>query len=371
VRRLLARRLLAPGDVLRRGVSIEDASGRHRVLCVAVAGGPGWLVKQAAGPRGRAAIRHEAAVYRLLARAPAPVAGAIPALAEHDEDDGILILELVSGTAPVVAEGDGRAAAAAAAALGGFLGRLHAWGRAPAREARGRGPAPRFTGGPPWVLSLDRPTPGDLRTLSGGNLELIREVQRSTRLRAALAELRRAWRPLTLVHHDLRPENCRVRADPATGRVRALVVDWELADLGDPAWDVGSAVAGWIGAAALPRDGAGGAAARRQRWASARRAVRALWAGYLGTGTGGTARAALARRAMRFAGARLLQRAFETLQLRERANPAAADLVHRARTLLLEPGGALAAGFGPGSPDPSSFPRLPARWADAGARALP
>jgi aminoglycoside phosphotransferase (APT) family kinase protein len=155
--------------------------------------------------------------------------------------------------------------------------------------------------------------------------------------------------------------------------VRALVVDWELADLGDPAWDVGSAVAGWIGAAVRPPDGAHGTPTRRLDWACARTAVRALWAGYLGTGTDGAARAALARRAMRFAGARLLQRAFETLQLRERANPSAADLLHRAGTLLLEPGGALAAGFGPEAPDPASFPFRRARrgWIEAGAGAPP
>jgi aminoglycoside phosphotransferase (APT) family kinase protein len=59
------------------------------------------------------------------------------------------------------------------------------------------------------------------------------------------------WREESLVHQDVRWDNCIVVVEPGgAGPARLKLVDWELASKGDPAWDVASVfsehLASWV-----------------------------------------------------------------------------------------------------------------------------
>ena len=123
--------------------------------------------------------------------------------------------------------------------IGGQIGR-HSRRPAPP-VALGR-PHRRAAPGP---LPLHRPRPSSLSRLSQGGLELVRLVQSAPALAGELDRLAEAWRPLAPVHHDLKWENILV-APAATGEPRVVLVDWEHASLGDPAWDVGSALSQYL-----------------------------------------------------------------------------------------------------------------------------
>jgi aminoglycoside phosphotransferase (APT) family kinase protein len=59
-------------------------------------------------------------------------------------------------------------------------------------------------------------------------------------LRDAFGRAASRWRPSGLIHGDLRWSNVLAASDGRDSRV--WLVDWELACLGDPAWDVGSVI---------------------------------------------------------------------------------------------------------------------------------
>jgi len=79
---------------------------------------------------------------------------------------------------------------------------------------------------------------------------LLIQLAQSRPFREGFRHARREWRATALVHGDIRWANCLVaRSD---GRIR--IVDWELGCIGDPAWDVGSALADIVAAAAVYAD---------------------------------------------------------------------------------------------------------------------
>ena len=65
-----------------------------------------------------------------------------------------------------------------------------------------------------------------------------RLVQSDPALMAGLQLLRSRWRLSHVIHNDVRPENLIVRPDSSL-----VAIDWELAGLGEPLWDLGGLVA--------------------------------------------------------------------------------------------------------------------------------
>jgi len=96
-------------------------------------------------------------------------------------------------------------------------------------------------GQPPWILSIHHPNLNIFRDVSSANFELIRIVQQNPELCWHLDALRQEWRNEALIHGDIKWENCLAfKKSPSTRKVGLKIVDWELANIGDPCWDVGS-----------------------------------------------------------------------------------------------------------------------------------
>lgn len=90
--------------------------------------------------------------------------------------------------------------------------------------------------GPPWALRLFSGDAPREVWASQPLATLLRGVARDTRAVGALWEARTRWRPLCLVHGDLKHDNVLVRTDTAQNRI--VLLDWEMARVGDPAWDL-------------------------------------------------------------------------------------------------------------------------------------
>jgi hypothetical protein len=95
-----------------------------------------------------------------------------------------------------------------------------------------------WTGPAPWVLGISRPEVPYLWTASEANLSLLRIIQEFPGIQDGLDDLQRSWRQECLIHGDLKAENIVLETAGRKGGLR--MIDWELARLGDPAWDVGS-----------------------------------------------------------------------------------------------------------------------------------
>jgi aminoglycoside phosphotransferase (APT) family kinase protein len=301
---LLARRLISRRSIVSGRLRVADVSSRNRNFRVSAGSGESYLVKQGLAPDSAHTLANEAALYRRLA----PVAAWIPRLLVEDAERELLVLEWIDGGEAL--DRRGRCSAAQAAALGRVLAGLHAI--APDDEELRRDA--------PWVLALHRPPLDAVRYLSGASAELVAALQRDAAACRALDELDEGWSADALVHRDVKWANC-----VAHGGAIALV-DWEMAGWGDPATDVGSALGEFAGRSPV---------------------AGAFWRAYAGARRlDAFAATELLERALRHAGARLLQTAYEHAQEIPSLDARAADGLGAARDLLVSPRDAAARRLG-------------------------
>jgi aminoglycoside phosphotransferase (APT) family kinase protein len=176
---------------------------------------------------------------------------------------------------------------------------------------------------PPSVLSIHRPEPRIFYDISSANVQLIKTVQRSAPLCQALDELRQGWRAQALIHCDIKWDNCIVFARPASKRMTRLkIVDWELARLGDTCWDVGSAFANYLSFWLFSIPITGEAPPDRfmeLAWyplESMQPAIRSFWQSYVRTMVLDAVNSdEWLLRAVKYGAARLVQTAYEQMQM--------------------------------------------------------
>jgi aminoglycoside phosphotransferase (APT) family kinase protein len=327
---LLDRGLLTPETVVGGGLVVREVSSRNRNFAVAASTGPSYLLKQGRSAEGAATVAREAAVYEELFRRGDELLPRLARFVEYDADAGVLVLELVRDAEDLRArharletfpECHGRD-------LGAALGTLH-------REMRATYPP----ASPAWALSVHRPDTTVFREASAANLELIQVLQATEGLDAILDELRAGWRVETLIQQDVKWENCLVSTDD-----ELRLIDWEMAVAGDPHWDLGSALAQYLGfwLFSIPVTGTVPAerfpALARFPLDAMKPALRACLEGYAEAADG---TAALGdedlRRTVAYAGARLLQNAYESSQFAQRLDSAAILHLQLGANLLQRP----------------------------------
>jgi hypothetical protein len=183
-------------------------------------------------------LEREATCYR-LARTDvgfAALSQIMPRFVDHDATRHVTIVELLPtaedlrdchrrlGTFPVEV-GD---------LLGRRLGRFHAdTGRTLSEPAR----SAMFARNTPWVLSVHEGSHID----SDASAQVTATIRQDLVICRALDAIRNSWQRDTLIHGDMKWDNCIVFLGP-TGELDLRVVDWEMADHGDSAWDVGSII---------------------------------------------------------------------------------------------------------------------------------
>jgi aminoglycoside phosphotransferase (APT) family kinase protein len=239
--------------LVRHGLQVEEVPGRNRNF--RVLGGPGraFFLKQAPrdeiGTAGPLAV--EAALYAWVATDPGAIhlRALFPHRRHYDSARSILVLDLVTeATQPHVLEDEASPAylAALRRLVAGALAECHGL-----PVPRGPGEGIGLPAAAPWVFDIARPAPASLRELAPAQLNVIRAIQAQPDAVARLDQLRDAWRPTGLVHGDFKWSNVLVRPDGAGSPQHVLLLDWEMAQLGDPAWDVGAVHHAFIGEAVL------------------------------------------------------------------------------------------------------------------------
>jgi Ser/Thr protein kinase RdoA (MazF antagonist) len=231
---LLRAGIVVAEEAVAKGVLAEPIGLSHPVWRVSVGGVPRAVLKafgpSRGGTDGEAA--REAAVLALAADRPA-VAALVPRQLEW-AGAGTVIATAVAPGVPALREGlpedqwPGLVAALAAP--------LAAFHRATRDLAAPDAlPHPVLEGPPHWSLRLfDGDAPREL--WAARPLSEIMAAAAAPETVAALRRARGAWRRLCLVHADLKQDN--VLLDEASTPPHATVVDWEMARIGDPAWDL-------------------------------------------------------------------------------------------------------------------------------------
>jgi|SRR5580704_2023733 hypothetical protein len=361
---LLERGLLAPAAVLDDELTVRDASSRNRNYRVQTRDGSGYVLKQGVGPDTQATIANEAAVYHRLALGDVQLSGLLPRFGGYDPDEGLLVLELVRGAEDLHTHHlGGSFSASPAAAVGRALGLLHSRTgplvgevTAPAASASAA-PAPAAATPPspvsaatpapwtpaPWVLSLHRPDASVFRDVSAAGLELIRIVQRTEGFGELLDGLRARWAPSSLIHGDVKWSNVLV-VGAGTPQESVKLIDWESAMVGDPSWDVGSALSQYLSFWLFSIPLTGGEAPERFPELAAypldamKPALGACWVAYAdAAGIAGSEVEQQLTRAVEMAAARLVQVAFEASQEQQQLASSVVLHLQLAHNLLARP----------------------------------
>ena len=244
---LLQHNFITAASLVDEDLRVVEASRRNRNFKVITERGPSYLIKQGRGQNGRATVAHESNIYRYLETATGGECFRpyLPGYHHYDADDGVLILELLTGALDIREHHTRRGvfSTAIAAALGRALSKLH---RLDISSLTSNSDS-AFVGRIPWALSFHRPGVNVFQDTSGANMQLIRIVQNTPGFSRALDELCEGWRSDSLVHNDIKWDNCLIsHGSPSNRHGDFKLVDWEFARLGDSCWDAGAVFSNYL-----------------------------------------------------------------------------------------------------------------------------
>jgi hypothetical protein len=313
---LLRRGHLTPAELVASGVKVYDASRRNGNFQVDRQHGDALLLKQAREPSALQTVGWEAMIYRAFQALPAshPLCCCTVPFLEYDADEGVLVLRSIEDASTLAArQNQGQIPTTPATRMGRALGALHSLepGSSPISPLSER--LPRRV---PHALFLHRPDHAFYCNASHGNLEAVRIMQSFPAFGTLVDALTEEWRASCLVHFDVKGDN--ILLSTQRGARAGWLIDWELAALGDPAWDVGCMFADYLGVWlwSIPITGehppAHYLALARIPLTRLQPALRAFWRSYrLARGLTGNAAAAFLLSATRYGAVRLIQRVHE------------------------------------------------------------
>lgn len=241
---LLEKGLITFESAVDGDLKVLEASRRNRNFKVMRKHHQGYFVKQVQQwePQAIATLQCEAMCYWLSQSDPAfkPLALLVPRLFAYDAGRNILIVELLAG-GETISEYQRRLDAFPlnlASKLGQLLGTYH---REVGTKLQHSPHQASFQKRMPWILTVHQQNPYLHNSMSAANSQLLSVVSKYPEFHQALGALQEQWRVDSLIHGDMKWDNCIVyRLPDASEEISLKIVDWELADLGDACWDVGA-----------------------------------------------------------------------------------------------------------------------------------
>jgi len=239
---LLSKGLIDAQAIVEGDFTIAEAGRRNRNFKVLRRGASGLFVKQIKTTEAQAitTIQREAAFYRAVHADTkfAAIRGLIPEFVDHDPRRHALALRLTDNAESMQERHarEGKYGEDTARALGRALGLVHLHGSAILSDPAARS---LFPCQPPWPLTFDQSGYQMLDALGPIGPALAAGIRQFPSLQPLLSALRSEWKFDSLIHNDMKWDNCLLKIQQ-DGEPELTIVDWELADLGDGAWDVGT-----------------------------------------------------------------------------------------------------------------------------------
>ncbi|MBV9747043.1 MAG: phosphotransferase [Acidobacteriia bacterium] len=245
---LLSRNLLDYKTLVDGDVTVSEITSRNRNYAVLLGSRPGLFVKHIRPDQLGAShtLSREAYCYRMVAAEPAfaPLAALMPQFHAYDGHRHVLVIELLPQSESVAnyyrrtADFGGDIAVRLGSALGTYHSNLARETESPAWSK----PAYQnlFPKAIPWILLFHGPEGEGFRQLSAANTQLRGILNRYAEFPVHLDQLHAEWSINTLIHGDMKFENCVLCRPNGANEPQLKVIDWEIADLGDGCWDVGA-----------------------------------------------------------------------------------------------------------------------------------
>jgi Phosphotransferase enzyme family len=223
---LIDKGLLDPSGLITSSVRIRPASHRNHNFFIESKGSPSYFLKQGITDATIASIRREAAFYESVSTSFPDFKRYLPGFVCFLPECCILVLELVRRTIPLNHVARRRRAPRTFSNLGTAMALLHSKPNVGSVKPDRR-PSP-------MIVRVGSLSPSELETISAAGVELIRIIQRFPDYETVLMSAFEQSSDRCLTHNDLKSGNCLIRKSPIP-----ILVDWEFAAIGDPAWDVG------------------------------------------------------------------------------------------------------------------------------------
>jgi thiamine kinase-like enzyme len=359
---LLEHGLAHPRQIVEGDLRVVEVSQRNSNFLVISRHGPSYVIKQGVGADKASTLANEARVYAALWAEGfgAGIVRYLPRLCRYDPQEHIVILELLPQSEDLLERHSRtrRFSRASAAEVGRALAILHRLDNHKWLEQLPNSIPPAR---PHWVLSIHRPNPADVRKGSSANIRLIEIIQRFPDLCKLLDDLYAGWQSASQVapiHCDVRWSNVIVSDHTAGDGKRAAgyqvkLVDWELARLGDPCWDVGvflgEYLASWLISTPIAGQNAPSPLLALSKYPLERMhpAIRTFWSTYsrkMGFDTA-TSQAWLLR-SVRYAAAWLIQVAYEQSTSATQMSGNTLSLLQLSLNILRRPGEAVSSLLG-------------------------
>jgi Ser/Thr protein kinase RdoA (MazF antagonist) len=350
---LIERGLIDPNWIIDGELRISSSARRNRNFKVEGPSGKGFLLKQPDDPMegGHETLRREQTFRRFCRECSqaGPLAPLLPRLIESDRQEARSVYELIPDVTSIWSLLDAQngepALTEAVRSVGQALGTVHRVFRLSGWEddSYPHGLSRQL----PWALTFPRPEPWLLAHMSAANHQTWRILQGEDGLDDRLQALCRLWQPETLIHGDVRFDNFLFRRPPTdlqSAPIEVWLVDWEMVQIGDPAWDLAGALQDflvfWIASMPLSaeRSVEQSIDQSRVRLADLQAAIRELWTGYqAGAGMSGGERGSFLGRAVAYSAARLFQSVHEMSQPEDELPGQAVILLQLGANLMADP----------------------------------
>lgn len=342
---LAERGLLKFSSVVDGDFMVVDQTSRNQNLKVVRQKSPGFFIKQirTRTPEYMESMQREAACYHLAKKHPEfrSLNPLLPEFHYFDPVNYILVLELLSDAESLweyhrrVRRFPLEVARLQGAALGVYHNQTHLNGQLQGNEV--------FKRQIPWILSIHETNPLHFAQLSRGNTQLVQIVQQYPEFQTALMAIKASWSYSVLTHGDIKWENmmiCRQNTDAP----ELKIIDWEIADVGDECWDAGGVLQAYLSFWIFSLPLGGETPLEQAALASPfdtdgiKPALAAYWSSYAANRSWNaeTSRQML-QRCMSCAAARMIQTAYESIQMSPQISPQALCKLQMSMNILRDP----------------------------------
>lgn len=235
---LTARGFVSVSDIVDGQFRVIEAGQHNRNFKVLCGNGGGIFVKQiqAIDKLAQSSLLKEAQVYQLAQKFP-DWAASVPSLLDYDQTRHSLIFELIPDSQNLREfYYQQRVFPTSLACL--LAEALSYYHRLSFDENVIDADIPGLQKKVPWIFTYYKKSYFPPGSLSAGAVQFADFLRSKPVLTGHLDSLFETWRFETLIHADLKWDNCLLYHE--AGKPKMKLIDWELVEFGDRRWDVGS-----------------------------------------------------------------------------------------------------------------------------------
>ena len=246
---LISRGLITTQSVVSGDFVLIETGRRNRNFKVLRRSGPGLFVKQIKSSEAQAitTLEREGLFYSRLRSDPScsQLRSITPEFVDYDARRHALIVHLLDGYESIADHQRriGRISTQAAQLLGECLAGYHATAQRMRPELMDR---KLFPCDLPWVMNMRDAGYAVLQHYGPVGTQLATALQQFPGFLDRLATLGTLWQIDSLTHGDMKWDNCMVPVNGGAESGELRIIDWELLDLGDGAWDVATVLKEFI-----------------------------------------------------------------------------------------------------------------------------